>query len=574
MRLRNLKSQLAVAALLIIVATVVSAQQPSPKPVSAPPPRTPVAIARTPRPAQPPPQIVTVLHRMTGIKLMRWLNRSGAPVAAIIEFDNENATSTDMHMSITAGFALGDGQSVIASLPQAEAEVETGMPLAAPSEETQAQGVLAPAPRTADMTVVRPDGFQVTADYVGLDGLTGLSLLRIDGLKLPSMPDALEEKLSVGQRVRLYAPEPAGRTDSRPANSLYLRLGEIEGRLAAITRSASGRITHLTVRATGLSPSVNGGIAINDAGETIGIVQASSASEARILPAQVIKRAAERVLARRASVPRPVLGVRGKPVNAATMFQFTSWGWSQAEAVALMNKGQGLLLTSVVPNTPAALADLRPGDIIVSVNNNAIKSAEDFSFTLNEASSDSAVMFTVLRGQNPAPPTPAAPPAPVTPFPQPAPMATMPPMPSVTLEPFDLPKPLKPLKPMKVSIKLSYAYRMATTPKAAQAITERPIPRADRFIARGVEIIPLAGAGAMRLGARAGLLVVSVAPMSQAARAGLREGDVIESVNGKLVSTTARTEMLFAPDANLTLSIVRSGQKLNISLPAKEAKPK
>lgn len=577
MRFRNPKSQLAVAALFLIASTVVvSAQQPTPRPVPAPPPpRTPVAIARTPRPALPPPQIVTVLHRMTGIKLMRWLNRSGAPVAAIIEFDNENATSTDMHMSITAGFALGDGQSIIASLPQAEAEVETGV-IAAPSEETQAQGVLAPSPRTADMTVVRPDGFQVTADYVGLDGLTGLSLLRIDGLKLPSVPDALEEKLSVGQRVRLYAPEPAGRTDSKPANNLYLRLGEIEGRLAAITRSASGRITHLTVRATGLSPSVNGGIAINDAGETVGIVQASSASEARILPAQVIKRAAERVLARRASVPRPVLGVRGKAVNSATMFQFTSGGWSQAEAVALMNKGQGLLLTSVVPDTPAALADLRPGDIIVSVNNNAIKSAEDFSFTLNEAGSDSTVMFTVLRGQNPAPTPAAAPPAPVTAFPSlpPAPMASMPPMPSFKLEPFDLPKPLKPLKPIKVPIKLSYSFKMATTPKAAQTITARPIPRADRFIARGVEIIPLAGAGAMRLGARAGLLVVSVAPMSQAARAGLREGDVIESVNGKLLSTTARTEVLFAPDANLTLSIMRRGQKLSISLPAKEAKPK
>lgn len=499
---------------------------------------------------------------------MRWLNRSGAPVAAIIEFDNENATGTDMHMSITAGFALGDGQSVIASLPQAEAEFESGA-ITAPPEPKQAKGVSAPSAQAANMTVVRPDGFQVTADYVGLDGLTGLSLLRIDGLKLPSMPDALEEKLAVGQRVRLFAPEPVGRTDSRPANSLYLRLGEIEGRLAAVTRSASGRITHLTVRATGLSPSVNGGIAINDAGETVGIVERSSASEARILPVQVIKRAAERVLARRASVPRPLLGVRGKSVTAATMFQFTSGGWSQAEALALMNKGQGLLLTSVVPNTPAALADLRPGDIIVSVNNNDIKSAEDFSFTLSEAGGDSTVMFTVLRGQKPVRAS-TAPPAP-EPAP-PAPVASTPPR---ALEPFALPTPLRPLKPINVPIKLSYSFEMSVVPKAAPAVTaQTPPARTDPFITRGVEVIPLAGAGAIRRGARAGVLVVSVGFASEAARAGLREGDVIESVNGKLLSSTTRTEMVFAPDVNLTLGIVRRGQKLSITLPAKEAKPK
>jgi S1-C subfamily serine protease len=509
---------------------------------------------------------------MTGIKLMRWLNRSGAPVAAILEFDNENATSTDMHMSITAGFALNDGQSVVASLPQAEAEVEVGANGATP-EEKQFEAARAQSSQAAAMTVVRPDGFQVTADYVGLDGLTGLSLLRIDGLKLPAVPDALEEKLAVGQRVRLYAPEPAGRTDSRLSNSLYLRLGEIEGRLEAITRSASGRITHLTVRAPGLSPSINGGIAINDAGETVGIIQASSATQARILPAQLIKRAAERVLARRASVPRPLLGVRGKPVTAASVFQFTSSGWSQAEALALMNKGQGLLLTSVVPDTPAALADLRPGDIIVSVNNNDIKSAEDFSFTLNDAGGDATVMFTVLRGQHPSPAiAPAAqPPLPLAPV---APNASMPPMPPLKLEPFALPMPLKPLKPIKVSVKLSFAFKMTTAPKVAPSIAAPPAPRVEPFIARGIEIIPLASAGAPHRGARDGVLVVAVTPSSQAARAGLREGDVIESVNGKLLSTTTRTEMVFAPDAKLTLGIIRRGQKLSISLPAKEARQK
>ncbi|MBA3806286.1 MAG: PDZ domain-containing protein, partial [Acidobacteria bacterium] len=422
---------------------------------------------------------------------------------------------------------------------------------------------IAPAAQSADLMVMRGDGFQFTANYVGLDGLTGLSLLRIEGLELPSIPDALEENLSVGQRVRLYAPEPSG---SNVPGNLFLRMGELEGRLMSIVRSSSGRISHITVRAPNLSPAINGGVALNEAGETVGIVEASSATEARILPAQIVRRAAERVLSRRASVPRPLLGVRGKAVTAASLFQFTSSGWSQAEAVALMGKGQGLLLTSVAPHTPAALADLRPGDIIVRVNNSDVKSVEDFSFMLSEASGEAPVMFTILRGQTPtAPPAPAL--APVPPAATPAQVAVMPPVP---LEPFKLPK-LKSLKPISVPVKMSFSFKMEmTTPRAIPSFAA---PTAA-LIARGVEAIPLATAAAARRGARAGVLIINVAPSSPAARSGLREGDVIESVNGKLLSSPLQLSPLLLRDASLALGLVRNGQKLTINLPARVTKDK
>lgn len=511
---------------------------------------------------------------------MRWLYRSGAPVAAVVEFDDENPSQTEMHTSITAGFAMGDGHSIVASLPRAEAEIE--IPMAAVGATTtpplpgekRTEPVVAPSAQSANLMVMRGDGFQFAANYVGLDGLTGLSLLRIEGLELPSIPDALEEKLSVGQRVRLFAPEPAG---SNVTANLFLRMGEIEGRLMSIARSSSGKIAHLTVRAPNLSPAITGGVALNEAGETVGIVEASSATEARILPAQIVRRAAERVLARRASVPRPLLGVRGKAVTAASVFQFTSSGWSQAEAVALMGKGQGLLLTSVAPHTPAALADLRPGDIIVRVNNSDVKSVEDFSLMLSEANGEAPMMFTILRGQTTAPPHTSPTLAPAPPVAATAQMAAMPP---VRLEPFKLPKPLKPLKPISVSVKMNFSFQMEmmTPSKSAtffssSTATSTALSTAA-FIARGVEAIPLAAAAASRRGARAGVLVINVVPSSQAARSGLREGDVIESVNGKLLSSPLQISPHLLRDASLALGLVRNGQKLTVNLPAVNTKDK
>lgn len=555
--------QFPLLALLIVCALDVRAQQPAPD--AAPPPTPAAAPAQRAAPPAPvPPQIVTVVHRLNGIKLIRWLNRQGAPVTALLEYDDANPLASDIHTSITAGFALNDGHSIVASLPQAEAEVLA--PVAAPTAP-DAKGTKTdktPVAQSPDLMVMGGDGFKFAANFVGLDVLTGLSLLRIDGLELPTIPDALEEKLAIGQRVRLYAPAPAAvQAETGPLTHLYLRMGEIEGKLANIARTSAGRVAHLTVSAHNLSPAINGGVALNDAGETVGIVEASSKTEARILPTQAVRRAAERVMARRASAPRPLLGVRGKAVTAASLFQFTSSGWSQAEAAALMGQGQGLLLTAVAPRSPAALADLRPGDIILRVNETDVKNVEDFSFMLSEASDDALVQFTILRGQNPAaslPPPHAS--APAEAAPPPAPIADMPP---VKLEPFNLPRPLKPLKPIAISVKLNFSFKMETLmqnfPKAW------PAPFAP-LNARGIETIPLATTTAVKRGARRGVLVVAVLPASPAQRAGLREGDIIEAVNGKQLTSTAQTHTLLSGDASLALSVTRNGQKLIINLPA------
>ena len=48
----------------------------------------------------------------------------------------------------------------------------------------------------------------------------------------------------------------------------------------------------------------------------------------------------------------------------------------------LFEKQIGILLTSVLPGTPAAAAKLRAGDVIVRVNQDEVKSAEEFSTLL------------------------------------------------------------------------------------------------------------------------------------------------------------------------------------------------
>ncbi|MBD0325961.1 MAG: PDZ domain-containing protein, partial [Pyrinomonadaceae bacterium] len=358
------------------------------------------------------PQVVTVVHRLNGLKVLSLLHRGGqSPMVVGDEF----VTTRDMLTSVTAGFLLGDGKSVLARLPQAEAEIEFSFnwpqmpaPFAPSAKPATPPAPAAPAfnfQTPPELQVIQRDGKTREAKYIGLDAGTGLSLLQIEGLGATPLRDATEEELNVGQRVRLLAPhrinpttQNSGGATINAQGNLYLAVGEIEGKITGLKRSASGKLAHLVVHAPQLSSAFAGGVALNETGETIGIVEASEADEARILPMALVRKAAERVLARRGNVPQPWLGVRGQALTATPLAQLLSRGWTQEEAALLQAKRYGILLTAVAPNTPAALANLRSGDVIVKLNEDEVKSVDDFSFMLNEAGSGATVSFTVLRG--------------------------------------------------------------------------------------------------------------------------------------------------------------------------------
>src|SRR6185503_20718487 len=127
-----------------------------------------------------------------------------------------------------------------------------------------------------------------------------------------------------------------------------------------------------------LSQANIGGVAVNKAGETIGIIDGLEGNEANILPVASIKRAAQRVLEQQSSVPRPWLGVKGEAVAELKLDQILNHGWEMQRAAALAGNHRGIMLTSIVPDSPAAMAALRAGDVILKVDDKEIQTAQDF----------------------------------------------------------------------------------------------------------------------------------------------------------------------------------------------------
>ena len=576
-------------------------------------PARPAAPAPPARPAAPPREVVTVVHRLSGWKLLAWLATSGPP-ALVLE---ELPTLSDSHTNIVAGYVYGNGRNVVARLPQAEVEWEAfGAPQAPPSFFAQAGNQFKAEP---EYTLVTSEGRRVEAKLVGLDSSTGLALLEAGESLLPAGPTGDEGDTNdptVGQRVHLYAPilteappapaaRPAPPAPPAPTESgdIYVGIDQKEGRLTRLFRTPSGRLSSVAVSAR-VSPEWDGAVAANELGEVVGIVSQSREGETRVLPMMAVREACERVLKLRGTVPQPWFGARGDAAAQAPLKFWKDFGWTQETARSFIVKQQGVILTSVAPGTPAALAGLRPGDLITSVGPRDVRSNEDFSMTLKEAGVGSVVDLTVWRALAPEPlklsvelkgvKNPA--------------LATAEAEERGLLASLNVSeREIQEMRATEARLKAQSAAHTAEFANLARRIAiaqgraarlrlqleqtrerlggvnlffslqsapvlypQGPERRNDltrRLKTYGLHAIGLSKRSAAPLGAQGGLLVIAVQPESHAAASGLLAGDVIETVNGSPLWRVELRRLTSAEASTAVLGLVRGGKRLSVNFP-------
>src|SRR5678816_729809 len=130
--------------------TVASGQTPAPPPKAPKPPAA--------------PQVVTIIHRLNGLKMFRLLLRS-EQVQSIDALDSAFNLMDDVHTNVIAGLAMDDGETIAAWLP--EADVEFGPPVVAfpvrpgPPKSPRAFSLF----DGPDVSVISADGKQIPVKY-------------------------------------------------------------------------------------------------------------------------------------------------------------------------------------------------------------------------------------------------------------------------------------------------------------------------------------------------------------------------------------------------------------------------
>jgi S1-C subfamily serine protease len=252
--------------------------------------------------------------------------------------------------------------------------------------------------------IFTPDGFILTNSHV-VHGADEIHVALADGRTVPArmFGDDPDTDLAV---IRIAAPELTiaqfGDSSKLKVGQIAIAIGNPYGFQASVTagvvsslgrslRAATGRlIDNLIQTDAALNPGNSGGPLVNSRGEVIGV------NTAVILPAQGIcfaiasntaKWVASRLM-RDGRIRRGYIGVAGQdvPLHRRIVRYFN------------LPKETGVLVTGLEPDSPAARAGLRDGDVIIAFNDQPIGGIDELHRQLTDERVDAAARMTVVRG--------------------------------------------------------------------------------------------------------------------------------------------------------------------------------
>ena len=243
----------------------------------------------------------------------------------------------------------------------------------------------APVPRGRRFPISLSDGREFEARFVGDDADTDLAVLHVDATSRGALAP-----LALGRSAALRRGEIAIAIGN-PLGFEHTVTAGIVSALGRSMRSASGRLIPDVIQTdAALNPGNSGGPLLNSRGEVVGVNTAVIRGAQSISFAVAIDTAAWVIpqLLRHGRVRRGHLGVGGA-TTALDRRVVLGFGLAQSHAVRV---------STVEPESPAARAGLREGDLIVGLDGVPIDSVDRLHQTLDASRVHKDCVLKVLRG--------------------------------------------------------------------------------------------------------------------------------------------------------------------------------
>ena len=243
----------------------------------------------------------------------------------------------------------------------------------------------------ADKVTVRlKDGRTFEGKVRGIDEVTDLAVVKINaGNDLPVAPLGSSRNVQVGDWA-IAVGNPLGFD-----NTVTLGIVSTLKRSSAQVGISDKRLDFIQTDAA-INPGNSGGPLLNGLGEVIGINTAIRADAMGIgfaIPIDKAKAIATQ-LQRNGKVAHPYLGVQMVTLTPELAKQNNS----DPNSMLTIPEVKGVLVLRVIPNSPAAIAGIRRGDVIVQIDNKAITSAEQLQSIVEDSTLGQALQVKVQRG--------------------------------------------------------------------------------------------------------------------------------------------------------------------------------
>ncbi|MFO7896222.1 MAG: trypsin-like peptidase domain-containing protein [Candidatus Cloacimonadales bacterium] len=236
--------------------------------------------------------------------------------------------------------------------------------------------------------IILPDNRQFEAELIGVASRQDIAVLKIAGDDLPVAELGTSADLIIGEwAIALGNPYGFMIKDSKPSVSV----GVISAVERDFSQNRDGKIYREMIQTdAAINPGNSGGPLVNIYGKIIGIntfifsETGGNIGMGFAIPIDRVMSTVEELIQ------------FGKVRNIWLDFGVQEITPMSAQYLGLESQ-DGIIVTSIDRNSPAAVAGLQAGDVIVGINDNLVTSVEDAQLAVTDIRVGDMINFTVLR---------------------------------------------------------------------------------------------------------------------------------------------------------------------------------
>ncbi len=240
------------------------------------------------------------------------------------------------------------------------------------------------------VTVTLKDGRQLEGKVLGTDPLTDIAVVKVNATNLPTVKIGSSANLQPGEWA-IAIGNPLG-LDNTVTAGIISALGRRSGEIGV-----DKRVSFIQTDAA-INPGNSGGPLLNQKGEVIGVNTAIIQGAQGLgfsIPIETAQRIAKQLI-EHGAVKRAYLGIQMLTLDSDTKNRLKG----DPNFPFVVTEDKGALITRVVPDSPAAKAGLKAGDVILKVAGEPADTADRVQQIVETKNVGDRIAMDIKRGSD------------------------------------------------------------------------------------------------------------------------------------------------------------------------------